>query len=65
MRLGRFPNNGEWKVETLNVSLSNILESDFHINLISSFKDVQNLKNLTAIFTVEFKRRYLLKQQDH
>lgn len=64
MRLGRFPNNGEWIVEALNVSLSNILESDFHINLISSFKDVQNLKknkNLTAIFTVEFKRRYLLK----
>lgn len=61
MRLGRFPNNGEWRVEALNVSLSNILESDFHINLISSFKDVQNLKNLTAIFTVEFKRRYLLK----
>lgn len=61
MRLGRFPNNGEWIVEPLNVSLSNILESDFHINLISSFKDVQNLKNLTAIFTVEFKRRYLLK----
>lgn len=48
-------------MEALNVSLSNILESDFHINLISSFKDVQNLKNLTAIFTVEFKRRYLLK----
>lgn len=61
MRLGRFPNNGEWIVEALNVSLSNILENDFHINLISSFKDVQNLKNLTAIFTVEFKRRYLLK----
>lgn len=61
MRLGRFPNNGEWIVEVLNVSLSNILKSDFHINLISSFKDVQNLKNLTAIFTVEFKRRYLLK----
>lgn len=61
MRLGRFPNNGEWIVEALNVSLSNILESDFHINLISSFKDVQNLKNLTAIFTVEFKRRYLLE----
>lgn len=61
MRLGRFPNNGEWIVEALNVSLSNMLESDFHINLISSFKDVQNLKNLTAIFTVEFKRRYLLK----
>lgn len=61
MRLGRFPNNGEWIVEALNVSLSNILESDFHINLISSFKDAQNLKNLTAIFTVEFKRRYLLK----
>lgn len=61
MRLGRFPNNGEWIVEALNVSLSNILESNFHINLISSFKDVQNLKNLTAIFTVEFKRRYLLK----
>lgn len=61
MRLGRFTNNGEWIVEALNVSLSNILESDFHINLISSFKDVQNLKNLTAIFTVEFKRRYLLK----
>lgn len=61
MRLGRFPNNGEWIVEALNVSLSNILESDFHINLISSCKDVQNLKNLTAIFTVEFKRRYLLK----
>lgn len=61
MRLGRFPNNGEWIVEALNVSLSNILESDFHINLISSFKDVQNLKNLTAIFTVEFKQRYLLK----
>lgn len=61
MRLGRFPNNGEWIVEALNVSLSNILESDFHINLISSFKDVQNLKNRTAIFTVEFKRRYLLK----
>lgn len=61
MRLGRFPNNGEWIVEALNVSLSNILESDFRINLISSFKDVQNLKNLTAIFTVEFKRRYLLK----
>lgn len=61
MRLGRFPNNGEWIVEALNVSLSNILKSDFHINLISSFKDVQNLKNLTAIFTVEFKRRYLLK----
>lgn len=61
MRLGQFPNNGEWIVEALNVSLSNILESDFHINLISSFKDVQNLKNLTAIFTVEFKRRYLLK----
>lgn len=61
MRLGRFPNNGEWIVEALNVSLSNILESDFHINLISSFKDVQNLKNLTAIFTVEFKRRYLQK----
>lgn len=61
MRLGRFPNNGEWIVEALNVSLRNILESDFHINLISSFKDVQNLKNLTAIFTVEFKRRYLLK----
>lgn len=61
MRLGRFPNNGEWIVEALNVSLSNILESDFHINLIYSFKDVQNLKNLTAIFTVEFKRRYLLK----
>lgn len=61
MRLGRFPNNGEWIEEALNVSLSNILESDFHINLISSFKDVQNLKNLTAIFTVEFKRRYLLK----
>lgn len=61
MRLGRFPNNGEWIVEALNVSRSNILESDFHINLISSFKDVQNLKNLTAIFTVEFKRRYLLK----
>lgn len=61
MRLGRFPNKGEWIVEALNVSLSNILESDFHINLISSFKDVQNLKNLTAIFTVEFKRRYLLK----
>lgn len=61
MRLGRFPNNGEWIVEALNVSLSNILESDFHINLISSFKDLQNLKNLTAIFTVEFKRRYLLK----
>lgn len=61
MRLGRFPNNGEWIVEALNVSLSNILERDFHINLISSFKDVQNLKNLTAIFTVEFKRRYLLK----
>lgn len=61
MRLGRFPNNGEWIVEALNVSLSNILESDFHINLISSFKDVQNLKNITAIFTVEFKRRYLLK----
>lgn len=61
MRLGRFPDNGEWIVEALNVSLSNILESDFHINLISSFKDVQNLKNLTAIFTVEFKRRYLLK----
>lgn len=61
MRLGRFPNNGEWIVEALNVSLSNILESDFHINLISSFKDVQNLKNLTAIFTVEFKLRYLLK----
>lgn len=61
MRLGRFPNNEEWIVEALNVSLSNILESDFHINLISSFKDVQNLKNLTAIFTVEFKRRYLLK----
>lgn len=61
MRLGRFPNNGDWIVEALNVSLSNILESDFHINLISSFKDVQNLKNLTAIFTVEFKRRYLLK----
>lgn len=61
MRLGRFPNNGEWIVEALNVSLSNILESDFHINLISSFKDVQNLKNLTAIFSVEFKRRYLLK----
>lgn len=61
MRLGRFPNNGEWIVEALNVSLSNILESDFHINLISSFKDVQKLKNLTAIFTVEFKRRYLLK----
>lgn len=61
MRLGRFPNNGEWIVEALNVSLSNILESDFHINLISSFKDVQNLKNLTAIFTVKFKRRYLLK----
>lgn len=61
MRLGRFPNKGEWIVEALNVSLSNILESDFHINLISSFKDVHNLKNLTAIFTVEFKRRYLLK----
>lgn len=61
MRLGRFPNNGEWIVEALNVFLSNILESDFHINLISSFKDVQNLKNITAIFTVEFKRRYLLK----
>lgn len=61
MRLGRFPNNGEWIVEALNVSLSNILESDFHINLISSFTDVQKLKNLTAIFTVEFKRRYLLK----
>lgn len=61
MRLGRFPNNGEWIVEALYVSLSNILESDFHINLISSFKDVQKLKNLTAIFTVEFKRRYLLK----
>lgn len=61
MRLGRFPNNGEWIVEALNVSLSNILQSDFHINLISSFKDVQNLKNLTAIFTGEFKRRYLLK----
>lgn len=61
MRLGRVPNNGEWIVEALNVSLSNILESNFHINLISSFKDVQNLKNLTAIFTVEFKRRYLLK----
>lgn len=61
MRLGRFPNNEEWIVEALNVSLSNILESNFHINLISSFKDVQNLKNLTAIFTVEFKRRYLLK----
>lgn len=61
MRLGRFPNNGEWIVEALNVSLSNMLESDFHINLISSFKDVQKLKNLTAIFTVEFKRRYLLK----
>lgn len=61
MRLGRFPNNGEWIVEALNVSLSNILESDFHINLISSFKDVHKLKNLTAIFTVEFKRRYLLK----
>lgn len=61
MRLGRFPNNGEWIVEALNVSLSNILESDFHINLISSFKDVPNLKNLIAIFTVEFKRRYLLK----
>lgn len=61
MRLGRFPNNEEWIVEALNVSLSNILESDFHINLISSFKDVQNLKNITAIFTVEFKRRYLLK----
>lgn len=61
MRLGRFPNNEEWIVEALNVSLSNISESDFHINLISSFKDVQNLKNLTAIFTVEFKRRYLLK----
>lgn len=39
-RLGRFPNNGEWIVEALNVSLSYILESDFHINLKSSFMDV-------------------------
>lgn len=40
MRLGWFLNNGEWIVKVLNVFLSNILESDFYINLIFFFKDV-------------------------